>query len=98
MRRWRSLAITFAALRVVLALSWKANLRKGLQVKAVFYAGNQTISAGDCTPVPPKTGEVQLKVAYGGICGTDLHIYHGNMDKRVSMPQVIGHEISGVIS
>jgi 2-desacetyl-2-hydroxyethyl bacteriochlorophyllide A dehydrogenase len=37
-------------------------------------------------------------VAYGGICGTDLHIYHGAMDKRIKMPQVIGHEISGSVS
>lgn len=67
-------------------------------MKAAFYAGNQTITSGTCTPVSPKTGEVQIKVAYGGICGTDLHIYHGAMDKRVTMPQIIGHEISGLVS
>jgi (R,R)-butanediol dehydrogenase / meso-butanediol dehydrogenase / diacetyl reductase len=33
-----------------------------------------------------------------GICGTDLHIYHGAMDRRVTMPQILGHEISGVVS
>jgi 2-desacetyl-2-hydroxyethyl bacteriochlorophyllide A dehydrogenase len=67
-------------------------------MKAAFYGGNQTISTGACIPVPPKTDEVQIKVAYGGICGTDLHIYHGAMDRRVNMPQIIGHEISGVVS
>lgn len=67
-------------------------------MKAAFYNGNQTITLGTCVPVPPKGNEVQIKVAYGGICGTDLHIYHGAMDKRVKMPQVIGHEIAGVIS
>jgi (R,R)-butanediol dehydrogenase/meso-butanediol dehydrogenase/diacetyl reductase len=71
---------------------------KDNQVKAALYAGNQTIISGDCTPVPPREDEVQLKVAYGGICGTDLHIYHGAMDKRVTMPQVIGHEISGLVA
>ncbi|WP_317195138.1 zinc-dependent alcohol dehydrogenase [Algoriphagus oliviformis] len=45
----------------------------------------------------PKKGEVRIKVAYSGICGTDVHIYHGMMDKRVSIPQTIGHEMSGVI-
>jgi 2-desacetyl-2-hydroxyethyl bacteriochlorophyllide A dehydrogenase len=67
-------------------------------MKAVFYAGNRTITPGTCVPVPPKADEVQIKVAYGGICGTDLHIYHGAMDKRIKMPQVIGHEISGIVS
>lgn len=67
-------------------------------MKAAFYAGNQTITSGACVPVPPKANEVQIKVAYGGICGTDLHIYHGAMDKRIKMPQVIGHEISGIVA
>jgi (R,R)-butanediol dehydrogenase / meso-butanediol dehydrogenase / diacetyl reductase len=38
---------------------------------------------------------VQLAVAYTGICGTDLHILHGHMDARVTMPAVLGHEMSG---
>jgi len=67
-------------------------------MKAAFYAGNQTITLGACDPVLPKRDEVQIKVAYGGICGTDLHIFHGAMDKRVQIPQVIGHEISGIVS
>lgn len=67
-------------------------------MKAVFYEGNQTISTGNCIPVPPEADQVQIKVAYGGICGTDLHIYHGAMDRRLNMPQIIGHEISGVVS
>jgi 2-desacetyl-2-hydroxyethyl bacteriochlorophyllide A dehydrogenase len=66
--------------------------------KAAFYEGNQQFSFGVSSVVAPKAGEVQIRVAYGGICGTDLHIYHGNMDRRVTKPQVIGHEISGVIS
>jgi 2-desacetyl-2-hydroxyethyl bacteriochlorophyllide A dehydrogenase len=37
-------------------------------------------------------------VAYCGVCGTDLHIFKGGMDKRVSIPQVIGHEMSGEIA
>jgi (R,R)-butanediol dehydrogenase/meso-butanediol dehydrogenase/diacetyl reductase len=69
-----------------------------MSMKAAFYEGNQTISTGDCTPILPAADEVQIKVAYGGICGTDLHIYHGAMDRRVKLPQIIGHEISGVVS
>ena len=47
---------------------------------------------------PPAAGEVTIRVAFNGICGTDLHIVQGHMDARVAMPAVIGHEMSGVIS
>jgi 2-desacetyl-2-hydroxyethyl bacteriochlorophyllide A dehydrogenase len=67
-------------------------------MQAVFYEGNRTIRVGECTPVPPQKGQVQLKVSHCGICGTDLHIYHGVMDKRVTFPQIMGHEVSGTIS
>ena len=33
-----------------------------------------------------------------GICGTDVHIYHGALDGRVKIPQVIGHETSGTVA
>lgn len=45
----------------------------------------------------PASGEVRIKVAYCGVCGTDVHIYHGMMDQRVNIPQIIGHEMSGVV-
>src|SRR4051794_20594581 len=48
--------------------------------------------------VEPSPSEVQIRVAYCGICGTDLHIFHGAMDHRVHFPQVLGHEMSGVIT
>ncbi len=67
-------------------------------MQAVFYEGNQVISVGECTPVAPGPGEVQLKVSHCGICGTDLHIYHGVMDKRVTFPQIMGHEVSGTVA
>ncbi|WP_341226319.1 alcohol dehydrogenase catalytic domain-containing protein [uncultured Arcticibacterium sp.] len=62
------------------------------------YEGNKTFTVSEEEITPPNAGEVQIKVAYCGICGTDVHIYHGMMDKRVAMPQTIGHEMSGEIS
>ena len=67
-------------------------------MKAAFYEGEHKIRLGDCQPVPPKADEVQIRVSHCGICGTDLHIYHGHMDQRVTMPQIMGHEVSGVVS
>jgi 2-desacetyl-2-hydroxyethyl bacteriochlorophyllide A dehydrogenase len=47
---------------------------------------------------PPGPGEVELAPAYVGICGTDLHIFHGSMDARVTAPAVLGHEMSGRVT
>ena len=67
-------------------------------MRAAYYEGHETISLGECVPVPPAPGQAQIRVSHCGICGTDLHIFHGKMDHRVKMPQVIGHEMSGVIA
>ncbi len=64
---------------------------------AVRYAGARTLSAGPADTAPPSAGFVELAPAYVGICGTDLHIFHGDMDARVKAPAVIGHEMSGRI-
>jgi len=66
-------------------------------LKATRYEGNKTFSVIDKEIVAPAEGEVRIKVAYVGVCGTDVQIYHGMMDKRVSIPETIGHEMSGVV-
>lgn len=66
--------------------------------EATFYEGNRTIRLGETDPVEPGPGEVQLSVSHCGICGTDLHIFHGAMDGRVTMPAVLGHEMSGSVA
>jgi (R,R)-butanediol dehydrogenase/meso-butanediol dehydrogenase/diacetyl reductase len=65
---------------------------------AARYLGNGTIDVVDVEIRPPGRGEVQISVAYTGICGTDLHVLHGSMDARVSVPAVLGHEMSGRIA
>jgi len=67
-------------------------------MRAAFYEGNRTIRLGDCTPVRPAAGQVQVEVGYCGICGTDLHLYHGAMAHRLRLPHVLGHEMAGVIA
>lgn len=54
-------------------------------------------------PVPePGPEEVQIKVAYASICGSDIHFLKGeigNLYDRIKseLPRQIGHEISGTI-
>ncbi len=66
-------------------------------MKATRYQGNKTFSVIEKEKENPAKGEVRIKVAYSGVCGTDMHIYHGMMDKRVNIPVTIGHEMSGKI-
>lgn len=65
---------------------------------AAFYEGAGRVSVREAVADSPGAGQVQIQVAYTGLCGTDLHILHGAMDSRVSTPAVIGHEMSGVIA
>ncbi|WP_411120167.1 zinc-dependent alcohol dehydrogenase [Streptomyces sp. 058-1L] len=62
---------------------------------AVRYTAARTLDTALVDNPPPGPGEVVLAPAYVGICGTDLHIFHGDMDARVSAPAVLGHEMSG---
>ena len=41
---------------------------------------------------------VDRDVAFVGICGTDMHVFHGNMDARVGHNRIIGHEMSGRVA
>jgi (R,R)-butanediol dehydrogenase/meso-butanediol dehydrogenase/diacetyl reductase len=66
-------------------------------MRATEYRGNKTFKVVEKEIVQPGADEVRIKVAYVGVCGTDVHIYHGMMDQRVDTPLTIGHEMSGVI-
>ena len=49
-------------------------------------------------PTPEATGDlVQIKIAYSGICGTDLHAFKGTY-ASTKPPVVLGHEFSGVVT
>ncbi len=64
---------------------------------AAFYRGNRRFSVEQIKKPTPAANEVSIRIAYCGICGTDMHVFHGNMDGRVGFERVIGHEMSGII-
>jgi (R,R)-butanediol dehydrogenase / meso-butanediol dehydrogenase / diacetyl reductase len=67
-------------------------------MRAAMYTRERTLRVEEHEPVPPGPGEVQIEVAYAGICGTDLHIRHGAMDARVPDRAILGHEASGRVA
>lgn len=49
-------------------------------------------------PEPEATGDlVKIKIAYSGICGTDLHAFKGSYSSTKT-PVVLGHEFSGIVT
>ncbi|WP_419913074.1 zinc-dependent alcohol dehydrogenase [Hoeflea sp.] len=69
-----------------------------METTAAFYVGDHSFSVERVVSPPPGPGEVQIDIAYCGICGTDLHVYQGHMDARVGAHRVIGHEMSGTVA
>lgn len=67
-------------------------------MKAAYYTGNKTFAIEPIEAIPPGDDEVQVEIAYCGVCGTDMHVYLGHMDVRIGNHRVIGHEMSGSIT
>jgi threonine dehydrogenase-like Zn-dependent dehydrogenase len=50
-------------------------------------------------PIPkPKADEIVIKVKASGICGTDHHIYKGEVKGLVKTGTVLGHEFAGEVT
>ena len=63
-----------------------------------YAAGPGNMEIRDVPEPSPKAGEIKVQVKHAGICGSDLHIYHSDIDIPVNPPVTIGHEFSGVIT
>jgi L-gulonate 5-dehydrogenase len=66
-------------------------------MKVVYVAEPHSLEIRE-VPVPePGKGEVLVRVRAGGICGSDMHIYHGT-NPLAKYPRIIGHEFSGEVA
>jgi len=66
-------------------------------MKAVVYHGGAEVRYEDLPDPTPSEGELLIRVAYAGVCGSDVTIYTGK-HKRVRPPVVMGHEVVGEIA
>jgi len=65
-------------------------------MRTLEYRGNATIGIGE-KPIPePNKDQVRIRIAYAGICGTDMHISDGQ-HPRAKAGLTMGHEFSGII-
>lgn len=66
-------------------------------MKALVYTGPHTLVFRDEPDPMPGNDEVLVKVEAVGICGSDMHGYHG-FDERRPPPLILGHEAAGKIA
>jgi alcohol dehydrogenase (nicotinoprotein) len=62
---------------------------------AVVYEPGKPIEIEELDLDGPKDGEVLIRYTHAGLCHSDLHIMHGDLEAR--MPMVLGHEGAGII-
>ncbi|MGI9463384.1 MAG: alcohol dehydrogenase catalytic domain-containing protein, partial [Aestuariivirgaceae bacterium] len=65
-------------------------------MKALVYTGPEAMAFRDADEPKPGDGEVLIKVDAVGICGSDMHAWHGN-DERRPAPLILGHEAAGIV-
>ena len=65
-------------------------------MQALVYTDTQTLVYREEKNPTEKPGESILKIQASGICGSDMHAYHGHDERRIP-PLILGHEVSGVI-
>ena len=65
-------------------------------MKALVYTGPHALAFRDEPAPTPAPGEALVRVAAVGICGSDMHAYHG-FDTRRPPPLILGHEAAGVV-
>lgn len=63
-------------------------------MKALVYTNTLEIQYRDEPDPAPAAGEALVRVEAVGICGSDMHAYHGRDPRRVP-PLILGHEAVG---
>ena len=65
-------------------------------MKALVYTGTQQMVFRE-EPLPvAASGESLVRIEASGICGSDMHAWHGHDARRVP-PLILGHELAGVV-
>jgi alcohol dehydrogenase (nicotinoprotein) len=62
---------------------------------AVVYEPGKRIEIEELDLDKPQAGEVLIRYTYAGLCHSDIHVAHGDLEAR--LPMVLGHEGAGII-
>lgn len=68
-------------------------------MKAIVIHSAKDLRVEERPVEQPGPGEVSLRLATGGVCGSDLHYYHhgGFGTVKLREPMVLGHEVSAYV-
>ena len=74
--------------------------KKDHPMKSLVIHAAKDLRIEDQSVEPPAAGQVQITMATGGICGSDLHYFHngGFGAVRLKEPMILGHEVAGHVS
>lgn len=64
-------------------------------IAAVVYETGKPIEIEELDLDGPREGEVLIRYTHAGLCHSDVHIAHGDLEAR--LPMVLGHEGAGII-
>ncbi|OSD00992.1 GroES-like protein [Trametes coccinea BRFM310] len=79
-------------------------------MRALRYYGPEDVRLDNIPEPSPKAGQVKVKVAWNGICGSDLHSWHAIIAgvsptstnphpvTKETLPVTMGHEFSGTVA
>ncbi|MFK4762101.1 2,3-butanediol dehydrogenase [Microbacterium sp. ZW T5_45] len=77
-------------------------------MKAAVFHTQEDLRIEEVPEPSPRPGQVKLRNAFAGICGSDLHVYyspeaagldfeHPHPVTGSTLPQILGHEFSGTV-
>jgi alcohol dehydrogenase len=65
-------------------------------MKALVYTATRETAYQDAPEPEPRPGDALVKIDAVGICGSDMHAWHGHDPRRVP-PLILGHEACGTV-
>jgi 2-desacetyl-2-hydroxyethyl bacteriochlorophyllide A dehydrogenase len=69
-----------------------------MNMRALVYKGKRQLAVEHVAVSEVGENDVLIRLKYCGVCGTDLHIYHGEGGAfNVTPPLIMGHEFSGIV-
>lgn len=64
-------------------------------MRALYYTGTMQSELRDAPDPVAGEGEVLIDLTHCGICGSDMHAWHGHDERRIP-PLILGHESVGI--
>ena len=68
---------------------------------AIFKGPGQPMEIKEYPVSDPEPGAILIKVSMANICGSDLHMWRGDIDlaaMRAPLPVILGHEMTGTVA